>query len=153
MTKTAAMTVLLALMATSGCNSSQVSLIPPISDGKKTFQQFISSKSFPYSIQENRKKQIIDNYQKLEIGMTKQEVNTFIGEPDFSKYMHSKDSPSKYLGSKWTYYFYKPAANIVNEKLDRGLLIYYGTDDKTNWIVPRNIEGLTEKGGPSRNDS
>jgi outer membrane protein assembly factor BamE (lipoprotein component of BamABCDE complex) len=153
MHKTAAMVVLLALITASGCNSSPVSLIPLISDGKKTYQQFISSKSFPYSIQEERKKQITKNYERIKIGMTKQEVYSLLGEPDFSKYLHTKDYPGKYIGSEWTYYFYKPNPKLVNEKLDRGVFIFFGTTDKASWIVPKNIEGLVEKGGPSRSDS
>lgn len=152
MNKVAATIAALVLIVASACNSSQVTLIPPISDGMRTYEQFISSKSFPYTIPQERKIKIEQNYKNLKIDMTKKDIQLMLGEPDFSKYMHTKESPSKFIGSKWTYYFYKPAPNLVNEKLDKGVFIYFGSTDKAERIVPKNIEGLVEKGGPSRND-
>lgn len=146
------MVAVLVLIVAAGCNSSQVSLIPPVSDGMKTYEQFIASKSFPYTIPQERKSQIEQNYDKLTLGMTKKEVHSMLGEPDFSTYMHTKEYPGRFIGSEWTYYFYKPASNLVNEKLDKGVFVYFGTTDKAEWIVPKNIEGLAEKGGPRRND-
>ena len=92
-------------------------------------------------------------FSELKIGMTKKEVSSVIGDPDFSEYMHAKEPPGKYKGSEWTYYFYKPDPNLVNEKLDRGLFLFFGTNDKLNWIVPKNIEGLIEKGSPIQSQS
>jgi outer membrane protein assembly factor BamE (lipoprotein component of BamABCDE complex) len=149
MNKIAAMVAALVLIVASGCNSSQVSLIPPISDGMKTYDQFISSKSFPYTIPRERKIQIEQNYNNLKLDMTKKDIHSMLGEPDFRTYMYAKES-DRFKGSEWTYYFYKPESNLVNEKLDKGVFIYFGTTDKAEWIVPQNIEGLAEKGGPSR---
>jgi hypothetical protein len=149
MNKIAAMVAALVLIVASGCNSSQVSLIPPISDGMKTYDQFISSKSFPYTIPRERKIQIEQNYNNLKLDMTKKDIHSMLGEPDFRTYMYAKES-DRFIGSEWTYYFYKPESNLVNEKLDKGVFIYFGTTDKAEWIVPQNIEGLAEKGGPSR---
>jgi hypothetical protein len=136
-----------------GC-SSEVALSPPISDGKRTYQQFVSeTKVFPYRISEIRRQTIMTNYWKLNIGMTKKEVSSIIGDPDFSQYLRAKEPSGKYLGSEWTYYFYKPAPNIANEKLDQGLSLFFGTNDKLDWIVPKNIEGLIEKGNPRQSGS
>jgi len=150
MNRIALIVAALLLILTSGCNS-QVSSIPPISDGKKTYDQFISSKSFPYTIARERKIKIEQNYHNLKLGMTKKDVHSMLGEPDFSTYMYAKES-DKFIGSVWTYYFYKPTADLVNEKLDKGVFIYFGTTDKAEWIVPKNIEGLAEKGGPRGSD-
>jgi outer membrane protein assembly factor BamE (lipoprotein component of BamABCDE complex) len=144
--------ILIILLSLAGCNSSEDRLIRPIADGKRTYQEFISeAKTFPYTISESRKKAIITNYSMLNIGMTKKQVSSILGDPDFSIYLRAKDS--KYLGSEWTYYFYKPDANLVNEKLDRGLFLFFGTNDKLHWIVPKNIEGLIEKGNPRQSGS
>jgi len=32
----------------------------------------------------------------------------------------------------------------VNENLDRGIFIFFDMNDKVDWIVPQNIEGLKE---------
>lgn len=147
-----AVAVLLILTTTLGCNS-RVPLISPIPDGKRTYQEFVSSRSFPYSMQEDKKNKIINNYGKLKIGITKQDVNLILGDPSYSRYLHKKEYPGEYVSSKWTYYFYKPDSNSANEKLDIGIFIFFDVNDKVYWIVPQNIEGLTEKGSPKRNGS
>lgn len=152
MNKVAAMVAVLLLVVASGCNSSQVTLNPPISDGMRTYEQFITSKSFPYTIPSERKIKIEQNYNNLKLGMMKKEIQSMLGEPDFSTYMRSKEYPGKRIGYEWKYYFYKPASNLVNEKHDKGVFIYFGTTDKAEWIVPENIEGLAENGGPSQNN-
>jgi hypothetical protein len=145
--------IIILLLLFVGC-SSEVTLIPPISDGKRTYQQFVSeTKAFPYTISDIRKQIIMTNYSKLNIGMTKREVSSIIGDPDCSQYLRAKDPPGKYLGSEWTYYFYKPDPNLVNEKLDQGLFLFFGTNDKLQWIVPKNIKGLIEKGNPKQSSS
>lgn len=127
---------LIILLSATACNSSELTLIPPIADGKRTYQAFVSEiGKFPYTIDENRKKRIMSNYSMLKVGMTKKDVSSLIGDPDFSQYLRAKQPPGKYKGSEWTYYFYKPDPNLVNEKLDRGLFLSFGTSDQLNWIV------------------
>jgi hypothetical protein len=144
MNKTLILVVVMSFLTISGCFS-QVSLIQPVSDGKKTYQEFISSNSFPYSMQEDRKNQISNSYDKLKIGMTKHEVNLILEDPDCSEHRNTKQYPWKYLGTTWKYYFYKPYSNLVNEKLDKGILIFFDTNDKVQYIYPQNIEGLNIK--------
>jgi hypothetical protein len=142
------------LLFASACNSSEVALIPPIADGKRTYQEFISqAKRFPYTISESRKKRIRSHYSELKIEMTKKEVSSMIGDPDFSEYLRGKEPPQKYLGSEWTYYFYMTDPNLVNEKRDRGIFLFFGTSDRLHKIVPQNIEGLIEKGSLAQSRS
>ncbi len=103
MHKIAALVVVLILTVALGCNSTQVSLIPPISDGMKTYEQFVSSKSFPYKIPQERKVQIERKYNNLKLGMTKKDIHSMLGEPDFSTYMYTKEYPGKFIGTEWTY--------------------------------------------------
>lgn len=142
------------LLAASGCNSSQVTLEPPIADGKQTYKEFISeTKTFPYTIADNRKRIIMEKYPRLNVGMTKKEIASIIGDPDFSTYLRAKAPPQKYLGSEWTYYFHKANPNLANEKLDKGLYLFFDPNDKLHWILPQNIEGLSEKGSPRQGSS
>lgn len=144
--------ILIFLLSAEACSSSEDTLTRPIADGKRTYQEFTSeTKEFPYTISETRKKAITTNYSMLNIGMTKKEISSILGDPDFSTYLRARDS--KYIGSEWSYYFYKPDANLVNEKLDQGLFLFFGTSDKLYWIVPKNIEGLIEKGSPRQSSS
>jgi hypothetical protein len=44
----------------------------PVPDGQKSYKEFRATiKSFPYSAAAERKKQIVENYPTLRVGMTK----------------------------------------------------------------------------------
>ena len=141
-------TALLMLTWCMGCNPTQTSLIPPVSDGKATYEQFVQKNSFPHTISEQRKMLILDKYNKLQIGMTKQDVSSLIGDPDFSTYLYTKEYPGEYLGTHWTYYFKKINPNLTNLKLDLSVNVFFDTADKAHWIVADNIESLAEKKVP-----
>jgi outer membrane protein assembly factor BamE (lipoprotein component of BamABCDE complex) len=131
-----------------GCNSSHSDVLTPTSDGKEACNNFISSmKNLPYEMPNQRKSHILKNYPNLNVHMTKESVVEILGEPDCSDYLRGKEPPQKYLGSLWLYYLYKDS-RLVNEKKDRGIEIFFGTDGKVRWVVPRNIEGLAEKEQP-----
>lgn len=114
----------------------------------KSYEQFEATiKEFPYQAPLSRKDRIIKNYNKLDVGMTKEQVADLIGDPDFSQVDHQvkrKDGRTIWLGSTWNYYFYK-RENLVNV-YDPYLYVSFGTDDRACRFVPVNIEALTEKG-------
>src|SRR5208282_1238143 len=58
----------------------------PKPDGKKTSEEFRAAiKSYPYEAPQARKDMIVNNYAKLEIGMSKNQVAELIGDPDYSR--------------------------------------------------------------------
>src|SRR5262249_36842548 len=116
-------------------------------DGMKSYEEFEATiKAFPYQASQSRKDRIIKNYNKLEVGMSKEQVADLIGEPDFSQLdydLKRKDRKAIWLGSSWNYYLYK-RENLVNV-YDPYLYVRFGTDDRAKHFGPVNIEGLTEK--------
>ena len=122
----------------------------PKPDGKKTCEEFAATiKSYPYEATQARKDKIVQNYPKLEIGMSKDQVATLIGDPDFSGLNYGPKGPGeKWLGSSWAYCLRlrENGSNAFDPRVE----IFFGTDGRANWIVPSNIDGLTEKGGVSR---
>jgi hypothetical protein len=122
----------------------------PNPDGKKTCEEFTAAiKSYPYEASQARKDRIVKNYPKLEVGMSKDQVAGWIGDPDYSRLDYGPKGPNeKWLGSSWYFYLHKTddGANLGDPCVE----IFFGTDDRATWIVPSNIDGLKEKGSPSR---
>ena len=122
----------------------------PKPDGKRTCDEFEAAiKSYPYEAPQPRKDRIVKNYPKLAIGMSKDQVACLIGEPDCSVLIYGPKGPGeKWLGSAWTYCLRKREKG--SNAYDPCVEIFFGTEDRANWIVPSNVDGLTKKGGVSR---
>jgi uncharacterized repeat protein (TIGR03803 family) len=101
---------------------------------------------YPYEASQVRKDRIVKNFPKLEIGMSKERVAELIGDPDFSRLDYTKGPKEKWLGSTWTYWLRKRDSGV--NVYDPCLEISFWTNDRAQWIVPSNIEGLKEKGSP-----
>jgi hypothetical protein len=114
----------------------------------KSYAEFIRTiTSFPYEAPRSKKDRIINNYQKLLIGMTKTDVTSTIGEPDFSTDSQVLDPPFKQRGTYWTYTIYLKNPKLVDIETDQYLNIFFDSSEKAYWIAPSNIQGLTQKGG------
>ena len=126
----------------------------PLPDGKPTREQFVSTvKSFPYTAPEERKSVLIENYVKLSEGMSKQQVTAILGDPDYSDTTASKTFwGMRPHGSQWFYCVYCVSKYVGTDGRDRVIEVIFDLDGKARWIVPRGIEGLTEKGAPWRSD-
>lgn len=107
-------------------------------------------KNFPYIASDSKRLQIISNYDKLSLTMTKGEVFNILGAPDVEAKIYSKNKEPGFLGWQWVYYLYKTDAWGQNLKKDKELEIFYNRQGRIFWVVPLNIEGLTEKGNPSQ---
>jgi outer membrane protein assembly factor BamE (lipoprotein component of BamABCDE complex) len=139
---------LLAFTSLMGCNTMRSSEKPK-PDGKRSYEEFGSTiKEFPYEASKEKRQKIIGNFNSLEIGMSKNEVAESIGEPDYSDLDYGPKGPAmKWLGSHWTYYLYKRETGAND--FDPRVTIFFGKNDRAKWIVPRNVEGLSEKGSPA----
>jgi hypothetical protein len=117
--------------------------------GKPTYENFVSSHSFPYIASQERQTQIIKNYSKLTVGLTEADIIALLGEPDCADPLYTKAPPPnmEYLGFRWTYFIEKPDPNLSNLKKDITVEVYFDTNSKTDWIVS-NVDGLYEIGRP-----
>jgi hypothetical protein len=118
-------------------------------DDKPTYQDFVATRSFPYSASPARRERIKANYPQLRVGLHKAEVAIILGEPDCSERMATKSLRPRYLGSAWTYYLDKPDPNMVNEKNDKTVDVFFDQVGEVHWIVS-NVEGLAEIGSYKR---
>jgi hypothetical protein len=141
-------TLIAAMCLLCGCNLPAPPIGPkPKPDGKNTCEQFDASiKSYPYVASNERKDKIIQNYGKLEVGMSKDRIAELIGDPDYSQLDYGPKGPrAKWLGSNWMYYIRKQE-DLVNMK-DPCIQIFFDIDGHAHWLVPQAIDGLEEKGG------
>jgi hypothetical protein len=120
---------------------------------KYRFSEFINkTKTYPYEATKNKKDRVVVGYQRLLLGMNKEEVRKLAGEPDAEWKKYDTTRVDTYRGSSWGYYIHMHAAVYVNDKYDQYVHIYFDQQEKLYWANPHNIEGLTDKGSPRQED-
>jgi hypothetical protein len=119
----------------------------PTPVGARAYEEFAATiKSYPYDASPETKIRVLKGYPKLEIGMTKAQVRSIIGEPDYGQQSYGPKGPNeRWLGSSWTYYLRMRDA-LATE--DSHVELFFGTDGKTDWITS-TILGLDEKPPPT----
>jgi hypothetical protein len=80
--------------------------------------------------------------------MTKTEIVSIIGEPDYGGPMYGpKGFNSKWKGWYWKYHLVWPDTRFINEKQDERIEIFFDTNDHATWIAPSDKTGLPHFGG------
>ena len=137
------------LILLAGCSARSEWGFASHEDGRRSYEAWENSvKPFPYSASPERKERIRSGYPKVELGMTKAQVESIIGEPDFSTVDYEPLTLiPHWTGSSWTYYVRKKAD--LYSLIDPEVYISFDTHERTDWISS-NITGLPEKGDPPR---
>lgn len=135
-----------------GCRHNPTPTTQPVADHKPSYEDFVSTHTFPYIASPERQAHLRQNYSRLSVGLVKDQVLEILGEPDYSSQEWSKQMPRQYIGSNWTYFFEKPDYNLTNLEKDKSIEVYFDASDGAHWIVS-NVEGLKEMGSPQRRDS
>ena len=94
-----------------------------------------------------RRARVYAGYEKLEPGMSKDQVAALIGEPDYSEAGYGPKGPGeRWLGSSWTYWLGKQddGVNLYDPMVE----VFFGTDGRADRITS-SIRGLREKRMPS----
>ncbi len=121
----------------------------PASDGRPTFADFEKRVGgYPYKASPERTAAIKKGLPLLKKCMTKTEVDSLLGAPDFSQSNFGPKGPGeKWLGFGWTYYLAKRAetTNLNDPRVE----IFFDTSDRAHWIVPSHIDGSHEIGAPN----
>ena len=117
-------------------------------DSRPRYERFVAGKEFPYSAPAERRRQVIDGYPSVELGMSAEEVAARLGEPDWGGCHYAKEPPRELIGFSWTYSFRKLDAELVNELEDQGVMVFFDAAGRARWLVPQGVDGLDEKGRP-----
>jgi hypothetical protein len=110
----------------------------------RTSQQWLQTVTFPYIGPEDKLRRVKENYSRIEVGSSKQEVLDAFGFPDFEEESVPKEPNRPCLGFEFRYYFAKPE-EATNEIKDKNIEVFFTNEGKVSWIVG-NV-GLAEKGG------
>jgi hypothetical protein len=113
----------------------------------KSYLEFIRTiERFPYEAPRSKKDLIVNNYEKLVIGMTQEKIASIIGEPDYSTSAQTLDPPYRRQGTYWTYDLYIKSPELVSLATDQYLNIFFDIHEKAYSFSPHNIPGLAQKG-------
>jgi hypothetical protein len=128
---------------------SHESFAQPVADGMPSYEEFEKKISlYPYRAEAERAAKIKSGIAALKVCMGKEQVQSKIGVPDYSRASYGPKGPSeKWLGSSWTYYLAKQSS-LVNTN-DSTVEVFFDTKNRAHWIVPHHIDGAHEIGAVS----
>ena len=122
------------------------------------FQQWFKSTKLPYgqpySISSERKERIIGNYAKLTIGMTLEEVERLLGDPDFSnplpppRLTNLAEPIGIRCADQVAYIFAKSTENMTDLG-DEALYLVFSRNGALYWGAPQNMPTLKQLGSPT----
>jgi len=114
---------------------------------ERSFSTFISSiRKFPYDASAKKKERIVSNYDKLSIGISRNDALSLLGEPDSITEEYNKTKGNLFLGWTWTYYLYRHEAELSNDMYDQIVTLYFDKLGKMYRALPMNIKTPAEKG-------
>lgn len=104
-------------------------------------------KHYPYVASTERAARLMNGAKELYRCMTKDEVASELGSPDFSELDFGPKGPNAHwLGSNWMFYI-SIQSDMSNSK-NPSIQVFFYTTDRAQWIVPVGIQGAGEIGAP-----
>jgi hypothetical protein len=118
----------------------------PVADGMQTYEEFERKiTQYPYHAKPKRMAKIISGIVKLRICMDKQQIQSLLGSPDYSRTLYGPKGPGeKWLGTSWMY-FLTQESDLVNTN-DSTVEVFFDTKNRAHWIVPQQIKEAREIG-------
>jgi hypothetical protein len=108
----------------------------------------------PYSVPAERKEQILRNYPKLQIGMSLEEVEKSLGNPDFSnplppaRLANTPEPIGLRCGDQVAYILKKTSENM-SDLQDLAIYLFFSRDGALYWAAPQNVPSLKGLGSPT----
>ena len=121
----------------------------PAPDGKHNREQFVNSvRSFPYEASTERQSKLFGDYQKLSVGMSKEQVAAILGDPDYTNITGPKTffGGIQPHGTEWVYGIHCEDQFCGTAGPDKVVEVFFTLDDRAHWIVPHGIDSLKEIG-------
>jgi hypothetical protein len=90
---------------------------------------------------------VLGNYSKLTVGMSKQQIATILGDPDFSTITGPKTlNGIRPNGTGWFYGIHCENQFCGTDGPDKMIEVFFSMEDRAEWIVPHGINTLREIG-------
>jgi hypothetical protein len=118
-----------------------------VESDKYSFSKFIDGiQQFPYRADMSKWSRVTENFQSLELGMSKGEVIELFGEPDAEDFEFKYPDDKKVVGSSFGYYLTRMERELANDQ-DKAVFLYFNTNEELFWAQAVNLE-LNDIGGP-----
>ena len=105
----------------------------------------------PYRADDIRAKQLLDQYSKVKLQMSLDEVEKILGQPDFglpSLVNPLAAAPAPECTNEIAYIFEKHS-DVIIDMQDVAVFIYFSPDNKLFWSAPLNMPKLAQLGSPT----
>ncbi|MCC6695083.1 MAG: hypothetical protein IT365_05585 [Candidatus Hydrogenedentes bacterium] len=115
------------------------------------FQTFIDGiASFPYDAPASKQEKVVEAFPQLKVGMDKDSVNTLLGDPDAEFLTYADDNEQDFQGSSWGYYLHRHEAELVDEKHDITVFVYFDANGKLERANLDEPHSVTETYDPAQ---
>lgn len=115
------------------------------------FQQTRLPYSEPYLAPDKRRKQVLDQYSKLKLQMSLEEVEKLLGKPDFSMPLAAArlatvPQPKEQQCSDQVAYIFAKNSENMADMADVAIYLLFSKDGKLYWAIPQNLPSLKPLG-------
>ena len=118
------------------------------------YQQTRLSNGEPYDAADKRKQQILDNYHRLKLQMSLDEVEGLLGKPDFGTArppLHlagTAEPTDRRCSNDLAYIVRKNGGNMIDAE-DVAVYLSFSRGGKLFWASPQNLPTLKQLGAPA----
>ena len=125
-----------------------------VESDRYSFSGFIESiDGFPYIAADSKLNQVEEGYDRLVVGMSKEDCIAIMGEPDSEMLEYALNNEIReFFGSTFGYYLARYEANLVNSEYDRQVTLYFDKGHRLHFALPSNVQGLIAVGHPVASD-
>ena len=122
--------------------------------GLPQFKEWYAQTRLPYVVADKRKQQMLENYPKLDLQMSLEDVEKLIGKPDFASATPAPhlatvpESADKRCSTQLAYIVKKNHENMADME-DVAIYLSFSRDGKLYWAVPQNLPTLKQLGSPT----
>jgi len=115
------------------------------------FQQTRLPYSEPYLAPEKHRQQVLEQYSKLKLQMSLEEVEKIFGKPDFSTprpaaRLATMPEPEEPQCSNQVAYIFQKNSENMADMADVAIYLLFSKDGKLYWVVPQNLPSLKPLG-------
>ena len=129
---------LLAVFLVVGCGTRPADVEPSL-PSLPTYEQFrAQQRSSVFTASPDRETTLLTSIGRVHVGLPAYQVVAALGRPDFASVLAPKES-TRTTGAEWVYLLSSQNLDVVNERTDRSLVIYFGPDHRVRRIYRRNL--------------
>jgi hypothetical protein len=122
---------------------------------RQWFQQTRLSAGEPFVAPDKKKQQILQDYSRLKVAMSREEVEKVLGNPDFSsprpaaRLATAPEPTEQVCSSEFAYVITKKTENMADLD-DVAVYLLFTEAGKLYWAIPQNLPGLKPLGAPPK---